>query len=462
LLAAVLGAFGKHGSEIASADSEAGLYERIAHAGQQGLGANLDAPADRDTADYPARPEWYFLFLFQLLKYFEGDQVLIGTVIIPNAIVVVLCLLPLFGFGRMRPFGYWLGVIVMVVLLAGAAVLTALAFASDSPEWAPKAAGYLGGSDADQQKAKEEAEGFQTKVEHAHVLATRAATLAMSGVPDDGARQLLRNDPLTKGHALFETNCASCHSFTTQPGDPFKGFTKGDFKASDLGNYGTSAWIRGLLENPSGPHYFGRTDLNGMKGWKAKLLKKRARLKKDDPKEAAAAIATQEKELDTIAKWVADQAKSADKRDTKLAETARPLFEDHCASCHKIGKDGGETAPDLTNYGSQAWIRGMLMAPGYKTRYGDKNKMPAFRNLEGPGSEIALQEFFDSNPDFPKDRILQLSDVERELIIRFLTRDDRVVFGGAAISGVRKESTKSEERSTKEDKSTKSEERSTK
>src|SRR5262249_19349960 len=31
-------------------------------------GANLDAPADPASADYPARPEWYFLSLFQMLK----------------------------------------------------------------------------------------------------------------------------------------------------------------------------------------------------------------------------------------------------------------------------------------------------------------------------------------------------------------------------------------------------------
>ena len=34
-------------------------------------GAHLDAPADPST-NYPARPDWYFLFLFQFLKYFPG------------------------------------------------------------------------------------------------------------------------------------------------------------------------------------------------------------------------------------------------------------------------------------------------------------------------------------------------------------------------------------------------------
>ena len=59
-------------------------------------GANLDAPADPSSADYPARPEWYFLSLFQMLKHFPGDREMIGTIVIPTAILVVLLLLPLF------------------------------------------------------------------------------------------------------------------------------------------------------------------------------------------------------------------------------------------------------------------------------------------------------------------------------------------------------------------------------
>src|ERR1043166_7456842 len=82
-------------------------YEYWAKAGQRGKGADLDAAADRDTANYPARPEWYFLFLFQLLKYFPGDYAIFGTVIIPNGVMVILVLLPLLGIGFLRPIGYW-------------------------------------------------------------------------------------------------------------------------------------------------------------------------------------------------------------------------------------------------------------------------------------------------------------------------------------------------------------------
>ena len=52
-------------------------------------GANLDAPADPSSSDYPARPEWYFLSLFQMLKYFPGSREMIGTIVIPTALLVV-------------------------------------------------------------------------------------------------------------------------------------------------------------------------------------------------------------------------------------------------------------------------------------------------------------------------------------------------------------------------------------
>src|SRR5688572_8198855 len=57
--------------------------------------ARLGPEAD-PTSDFPARPPWYFLPLFELLKYFPGKLSLIPTVLLPGALFVLIFLLPFF------------------------------------------------------------------------------------------------------------------------------------------------------------------------------------------------------------------------------------------------------------------------------------------------------------------------------------------------------------------------------
>jgi ubiquinol-cytochrome c reductase cytochrome b subunit len=54
----------------------------------------LDAVANPTDATYVPRPEWYFLSLFQLLKYFPGPLEPIATMVIPGVVVGLLFLLP--------------------------------------------------------------------------------------------------------------------------------------------------------------------------------------------------------------------------------------------------------------------------------------------------------------------------------------------------------------------------------
>ena len=54
----------------------------------------LEDVADPTNADYDPRPEWYFLFLFQLLKYFQGPFEIIGTFVIPTVGMLLLLFLP--------------------------------------------------------------------------------------------------------------------------------------------------------------------------------------------------------------------------------------------------------------------------------------------------------------------------------------------------------------------------------
>ena len=54
----------------------------------------LDVIADPTDANYVPRPEWYFLSLFQLLKYFPGPLEPVATTVIPGLVVALLLLLP--------------------------------------------------------------------------------------------------------------------------------------------------------------------------------------------------------------------------------------------------------------------------------------------------------------------------------------------------------------------------------
>ena len=54
----------------------------------------LEELADPTDASFDPRPEWYFLFLFQLLKYFEGPLEVVGTFVIPTIGFILLLFLP--------------------------------------------------------------------------------------------------------------------------------------------------------------------------------------------------------------------------------------------------------------------------------------------------------------------------------------------------------------------------------
>ena len=63
-----------------------------------GLSAHFPAPftgpADPGDAAFQPKPEWNFLFLYQLLKVFKGSAEIIGTVGIPSLILIIFILVP--------------------------------------------------------------------------------------------------------------------------------------------------------------------------------------------------------------------------------------------------------------------------------------------------------------------------------------------------------------------------------
>jgi ubiquinol-cytochrome c reductase cytochrome b subunit len=62
----------------------------------------LEAPADPTDATFVPRPEWYFLGLFQLLKYFPGRWEVVGAIVLPGVLGAMLALLPWIDRGPER------------------------------------------------------------------------------------------------------------------------------------------------------------------------------------------------------------------------------------------------------------------------------------------------------------------------------------------------------------------------
>jgi ubiquinol-cytochrome c reductase cytochrome b subunit len=98
--------------------------------------AHLDEIANPTDASYIPRPEWYFLSLFQMLKYFPGPLEPIATMVIPGLAIGFLALLPFIdrADGRHplhRPRRMFTA--VMAVLGIGVIALTALGVADTPP-----------------------------------------------------------------------------------------------------------------------------------------------------------------------------------------------------------------------------------------------------------------------------------------------------------------------------------------
>ncbi len=99
------------------------------------VGLANEPKADPSDSAYIPRPEWYFLFLFEMLKYFPGQLEWIGTFIIPSLAVAALFLLPFIDRNPYRHFSkrkFALGFMSAIVI--GMVALTLMAVASTPPQ----------------------------------------------------------------------------------------------------------------------------------------------------------------------------------------------------------------------------------------------------------------------------------------------------------------------------------------
>lgn len=345
------------------------------------LGAELGAPADPSNEYSAARPEWYFLFLFQFLKLFQGSGgdsaellELMGAIVVPGLVLLVLALMPLVGRWKL---GHRFNLAFLVILFAGIGALTGLAIYDD------RLAAYRRQPDAADEHLAQQFEASQAylkAVEAAEMDAQRAIVLARrpEGIPPTGMLSVLRKDAKSQGPRLFGRYCASCHTHADSTIVPAKP------SASDLTNFATRQWIAGLLDSEQidGPHYFGETAHK--KGEMQQFVKETLAQADQGQVEQAVAALSAEAELR------GRQSLESGERDT-IEQGRAQIKELGCTDCHKF-HDHGEpgSAPELTGYGSYDWLTGMIGNPAHERFYGDNNdRMPAFaEHQDKPESNI--------------------------------------------------------------------------
>ena len=341
-------------------------------------GANLDAPADPASSDYPARPEWYFLSLFQMLKLFPGSSEIIGTFVIPTALVVVMTLLPFFDRVLPRKLAHFLACGLVFAVVGGAGYLTVRAMLDD-------------GRDTVFQAGRKTADAARQR-------ALYLAGLPDVGIPPDGASYILRRDPLFQGGSVLERRCLGCHIFD--------GKGTGTQTASDLKDFGTRQWVRGLLENPGSPSHFGTVkEFGGMKEWKDGSGLEPADL--DKVADFVATLASIPEGL-TPADWL---------KTPEIAKHAgREPFVEDCGGCHAIEgltKGGNRKAPQIFGWGSPWWIARMIRSPRSSDKYGfldekHPGQMPAFGDDQITSSDLETLIRYVKG-DYPKPASAQAS-----------------------------------------------------
>jgi menaquinol-cytochrome c reductase cytochrome b/c subunit len=104
------------------------------------LGAELGAKANPTTTSYDARPEWYFFFLFDVLRIIRVPSLVqLATIGVPTLGMILLFLLPFYDRGpERRPERRPVATITGIIVIGAMAYLTyngATAGTPDALEW---------------------------------------------------------------------------------------------------------------------------------------------------------------------------------------------------------------------------------------------------------------------------------------------------------------------------------------
>lgn len=289
-------------------------------------GAELYAPAD-PTENFQARPEWYFLFLYQLRSFFEGPLEPIATMVIPGAAAAFLVAAPFVDRMGGRT-GRIVARVGVGTLMTGVVGLTGLSISRDRAD-----------------------ESYRESLGAAHKQAVRARELAREGVVPVGGPAVYWNDPAHRTRQLYKEHCQNCHAVEGIGGN----------EAPDLTDYSSRAWLAALIRNANDPRFFGNTKHNDMDPYP----------EEDLPEDQLHAV------VEYLVSISGDVPADLDET---LAATGKALWDDEleCNSCHEVeaGKEG--EGPNLFGHGSRAWVQRVIRDSSRPDLFGKAAQMPKF------------------------------------------------------------------------------------
>ncbi len=353
-------------------------------------GAELGAPADPNDSYSAARPEWYFLFLFQFLKYFPRENEIYGAMVIPGLVMAALFIMPFTGKWSM---GHKANIVFLFGVFAGIGYLTFEAVQEDrnNPDYA-------------------------IAVKNAERNAERAIELVQKhGISTAGPNQLLLDDYFIQGPKLFAKHCGVCHRFDGTDGTVHVPAEKAT--ASDLGKFGTREWLKGMITTPHEEAFFGATLNDKSLGDKFVKEGEMADWSKSNAKKMT------EAELKGVVEFLIGFSgrEDIDPQSFKEVPAGKKFFlegseavSSGCISCHQWSNPAAdikaaaeaagssESGPDLNGYASREWLLKFINNPGHDTLYPDKNAMPAFETRLSDKEKSMLIDFLMHKPTKPR------------------------------------------------------------
>ena len=294
--------------------------------------------ANPNDSHYLPRPEWYYLPMFQWLKYWEGPRTIIGIIVIPTVLLVLFFLLPFLDRGpERRPWRRPIPVGAVLIVLLGALWLGIISHVHDAHD--PSIAAQLA------QQQKDEDQFFHAPFEP-YLASSHSANVAPATL----------NTLAAQGKTIFDSHgCSGCHGEGGMGGAVAPALTQVGQKLPETA-------LINLLRNPTAKMRAGgmtplNLDVTGMTALSSYL---RA-LSTTEPvvavaRSEAAAASSPFSEQEPTAPAVSEIAAKSSVEAAKAADVwaGKEMFRNRaCFACHGESGAGTQRAPSLIGIGAK-------------------------------------------------------------------------------------------------------------